>query len=457
MRNYIKKVFQSLTAALLIIGFGLLPLNVLALTWTVGNTANGGNTLTNSADRIRVSAGTAPVNGYLKVGKARLSVDATASTNTKMVVFDSDGTSGAPGTRLAVSDEVNISNSSEAEISFTFSDPNQIYMTVGHIYWIGVAFQDPGALDWKYSNTTAVGQVIYNSSDTYADGVEATFNSTGTTADRQIDAFVEIDEQLGSSYPIINPNLYDSGMRLDFDGVDERLTSASNPSYSSDTKSGGRTICMWFNLDTLPASETARILFSWSNSDAQGVWNFRIRTDRAVHGWSGTRWELQTALDTGAGTGTSTFVYSSAQTFAATTNYHLCLVSSGTAWSLYVNGSSTTVTVGAAGSGGNDGDWWGDVNGSGTITFFIWGVTTDGKGDDFAYFDDDLTAAEILRLYNGGKPIHPLAVGLTDLSGYWKMGEDSDGNVTTLYDAQGDDDYSSINMENADILRTNYY
>lgn len=273
-------------------------------------------------------------------------------------------------------------------------------------------------------------------------------------------AWFSIGQSIGATIYISNGVEYRSGLQLDLDGVDERLTSASNPSYSSDTKTNGRTLCMWFDMDTLPASETARLLFVWSNSDAQGVWNFRIRTDRASQGWSGTRFEMQVAQDSGGGTGLSTFIYSSAQTFAADTLYHLCLVSSGSAWTLYVNGSSTTLTVAAAGSGGNDGDWWGNVNGSGTITFYVFGnpaSATDGQLDDIAYFDDDLTASEITLLYNSGKPIHPRAVGLTDLSGYWRMGEDGSGSASTIHDVIGGDHYSATNMEDADIISTNYY
>lgn len=252
---------------------------------------------------------------------------------------------------------------------------------------------------------------------------------------------------------------YLSGIRLDFDGVDERISTTS-PSFQSDTKSGGRTLCYWFELDSLPASEATRTLFAWSNSDAQGVWNMRIRTDRAAFPWTGTRLEMQVAADTGAGTGASTLWYSSDQTFTTGTVYHLCLVSTGTAWQLYVNGSSKTVTVTNTGSGGNDGDWWGDVNGSGTITFYHGATTTsfnDGKFDDLEYFDDDLTSTEISLLYNNGKPIHPMAVGLTDLSGYWKMGEAEGGSVSTIYDVRGSDNWTSTNMEDADFVRTNYY
>lgn len=250
-----------------------------------------------------------------------------------------------------------------------------------------------------------------------------------------------------------------SGLRLDLDGVDERLTSALNPSNATDTKSGGRTICEWINMDAVPATETAYGLFGWSGSDGQGVWNARIRTDRASVPWTGTRFELQTALDTGAGTGTSTIIYGSGGTFSANTNYLICLVSSGTAWTLYVNGSSVALTVTSTGSGGNDGDWWADTNGSGNITLFLCGtgVYLNGKCDDVSYYDDDLTSTEIGLLYNGGKPIHPLAVGLTDLSGYWKLGETENGTASTIYDTRGTDNYTGTNLENADIIPTSYY
>lgn len=257
-----------------------------------------------------------------------------------------------------------------------------------------------------------------------------------------------------------NNILQHSWLRLDLDGVDERLTSASNPSYSGDTKTNGRTVCMLFELDSLPASEAIRVLFAWSNSDVQGVWNFRIRTDRAAFPWTGTRLEMQMAVDSGAGNGPSTLWYSSDQTFTTGTPYHLCLVTTGTAWELYVNGVSKTITVTNAGTGGNDGDWWGDVAGSGTITFYYGSSPTalnDGKFDDLAYFDDNLTSAEISTYYNGGDIVDPLSLGLTDLSGYWRLGETEGGAVTTVYDIVGSDNFSGTNMEAADIVTSTYY
>lgn len=453
MWNNLKKI---LITPILILTFLLNPLQVSAATF--GTTTNGGSTVTLSiTDKAVLSAGIPASNGILTTGKTRVWV-ASGSVNTKMLVYsDSSG----PSTLLAVSDEVALVNTTEQEISYTFSGVNQISLQASTTYWIGI-HADNSAITTTVSGQSC-GTTRYTVADDYSDGADTVFNigSASSAGSSCIDSYGEytVDDHLGSSYPLINPNLYDSGIRLDFDGVDERISTVS-PSFEGDKKTNGRTLCFWFELDSLPASEATRTLFAWSNSDAQGVWNIRVRTDRAAVPWTGTRIEMQVAQDTGGGSGASTIWYSSNQTIATGTVYHLCLVTTGTAWELYVNGASKTVTVSNTGTGGNDGDWWGDVNGSGTITFYHGATTTsfnDGKFDDLEYFDDNLTSTEISLLYNNGKPIHPRAVGLTDLSGYWKMGEAENGTVTTIYDVQGSDNWTATNMEDADFVRTNYY
>lgn len=461
MWNYINK---NLIIPILTLVFLFNPLGVIGATNSLG-TFNAGDTglIGISNDVVYLNKlTTSSIGGTLKSATTLVSVS-SGSAGSTMVVYGDNG-SGDPGTLLATSDAVTVNWTSFTTTNYVFSGQNQINLAPNTSYYIGIHNDDPGVPSFSRGLISSGGSSDYvwgNYNDTYP-GAETTFSNEDEFNFTLLNQIIYYESPEGISYPLINPNLYDSGLRLNFDGVDERLTSASNPSYSSDTKSGGRTLCMWFNLNTLPASETNSTLFAWSNSDAQGVWSFRIRNGRASVPWTGARWELQTALDTGAGTGTSTFIYSSAQTFSANTIYHLCLVSSGTAWTLYVNGSSTTLTVSATGSGGNDGDWWGNVAGSGTITFTS-GATNggaslfDGQIDDIAYFLDDLTASEVSLLYNGGKPIHPRAVGLTDLDHYWKLGEAENGAVTTIFDMVGSDNWSGTNMENADIVTTSYY
>ena len=455
MRNYLNKIISSLV----ILAFLFNPLGVMGASNTLGAiTAETYITATSSANVLVWNYTTGNTGGTVKTARIKNRVSG-GSAGSAMVIYADNG-SGDPGTLLATSDEVTVTWTSTATTTYTFSAQNQINLSPNTTYYVGIHYADPGVptFGWGISVDTATASecVFSNFNDTYP-GAETTFSVEDNYCFETGNLDVTFDSPEGVSYPLINPNLDDSGLRIDFDGVDERLVSANNPSFSTDTKTNGRSICLWFNMDNVPASETSHLLWNWSGSDGQGNWSFRMRTDRAVHGWSGTRFEMQTANDTGGGSSTSTFMYSSATTFAASTLYHICYISSGSAWSLYVNGSSVTLTVGAAGVGGNDGDWWGNVAGSGTITFGIGAAAFDGKIDDVSYYDDDLTAAEVLRLYNGGKPVHPLAVGLTDLSGFWKLGEDADGSITTIHDAQGDDNFSSVNGENADIVRTNYY
>lgn len=453
MRNYLNKI---LIAPIVILAFLLNPLITLsAVTHITGQNTGDLNTDSSSVDIIRLGSFTASNGtGTIKTGTGRLRVSSAGSFNVRMVVYSN--VAGTPTTLLSTSDATSVSSTSYSDVAFTFSGANQITITNGTTYWIGFHSEDPGAISAQVSKDGTSTQ--RNMTDTYSDGSPTTFSETSNSVGTiNLFIYAEDSDYLGQSFPLINPNLYDSGLRIDFDGVDERLVSANNPSFSSDTKTNGRSLCMWFNMDTLPASETSRILWNWAGSDGQGNWSFRMRTDRATHSWTGTRFEFQTANDTGGGSSTSTFMYSSATTFTTATLYHICFISSGSAWSLYVNGSSVTLTVSATGVGGNDGDWWGNVAGSGTITFGIGSTTFDGQIDDVAYFLDDLTATEVSLLYNGGKPIHPQAVGLTDLDHYWKLGESDNGSATTIYDSKGTDNFAGSNVENADIIPTNYY
>ena len=456
MRNYLNKILSPLV----ILAFLLNPLGVMGASNTFGHfDATDTGSSSNSSAEVVVSNYTTGTNsGTLTSGQARVRVTSGSGASTMVVYSDVAGT---PTTLLATSDEVTVTETSLTTKTYTFSNQNKINLTQNTTYWVGIHHADPGSPSFvlgTWDDADATNFYKANFSDTYP-GAETTFavDDSFTFFAINLEAYYQSPE--GISYPLINPNLNDSGLRLNLDGVDERLTSASNPSFSTDTKSGGRTLCEWVNLDTLPASEANFGLFGWSGSDGQGVWNARIRTDRAAVPWTGTRFEMQTALDTGAGTGSSTIIYGSGGTFTTATDYLICLVSSGTAWTLYVNASTVTLTVSSAGSGGNDGDWWADTNGSGNITLF-WcgsGVYLDGKCDDVSYYDDDLTATEIGLLYNSGKPIHPLAVGLTDLSGYWKNGEAENGVASTIYDMKGTDNMTGTNLENADIVTTSYY
>ena len=160
---------------------------------TVGQTANSGSSSTSSADKSVVSKFTAGFAGTLTGGHARLALSAGGSTTASLVVYAD--ASGAPGTRLAQSDPKSISNTTEAQIDFTFTGTNQVAVANGTSYWIGPSWQDPGSINVVYSRdaTTAQAQAV----TAYA---PTTFG-TGTAQAGPVDAWIDIVTAGGGSGP----------------------------------------------------------------------------------------------------------------------------------------------------------------------------------------------------------------------------------------------------------------
>lgn len=110
---------------------------------SLGKTSNGASSSASSADKTAVSSATASASGTLTAGHARAWLSATGSAVTKCVVYADSG--GAPGARLATSDPVTITNTAEQQIDYTFSGADAIAIASGTTYWVGLAWQDPGA------------------------------------------------------------------------------------------------------------------------------------------------------------------------------------------------------------------------------------------------------------------------------------------------------------------------
>jgi hypothetical protein len=130
---------------------------------TFGKTTDGTGSSGSSAPRVWVSAATPSSTGTVQTGQARLSVQAglSASFNTRFVIYADS--SGAPGALLAQSDVLVIpaTATTEAEQVYTFSGANQITVTSGTQYWIGVAWNDPdpsGTLQVLISRDATAGQ-----------------------------------------------------------------------------------------------------------------------------------------------------------------------------------------------------------------------------------------------------------------------------------------------------------
>lgn len=157
-------------------------------TATVGKTTDGASSSASSGDKIASSSATAAATGTLTSGVARVWLSATGSSATKMTVHADS--SGAPGALLAVSGEVVVTQTAEAGVAYTFSGAQQITITSGVTYWIGVFWQDPGTISINFSRDGTAGGRLENSGVTYP----TTPNPFGTGAANAgpIDAYVTI-------------------------------------------------------------------------------------------------------------------------------------------------------------------------------------------------------------------------------------------------------------------------
>lgn len=161
---------------------------------TFGKTSDGASETASSADRKRVSSASPSTNGTATKITVRCRLDAAGSTVAKGIIYSD--TTGAPDALLATSDEVTVNSTTEAEVDFPLSGGNQIAVTSGTTYWIGVHWQDPGTPGFAISrDATANGN--NNLADTYSDGPSNPYGS-GTSATGVIDAYVTYTEDSGT-------------------------------------------------------------------------------------------------------------------------------------------------------------------------------------------------------------------------------------------------------------------
>lgn len=152
---------------------------------TLGKTDDGPATSASSSNKTIVSKYTADQSGTLVAGHARLWTDTGSATNVKMVVYAD--TAGVPTTQLAVSDTITVSNTTEAQKDFTFSGGAQISITSGTVYWIGVAWPDPGTNNINWSRNATTGQTQQSTST-----APSPFGTPGTALSGPIDAYIDV-------------------------------------------------------------------------------------------------------------------------------------------------------------------------------------------------------------------------------------------------------------------------
>lgn len=161
---------------------------------TLGRTTGGAVDTASSTDKMAVSSFTATAGGKLTAGHFRAWLDASGSTSSKMVVYADS--SGAPGTRLAVSDQITINTTAEGVRDYVFSGANQITIVSGTTYWIGAAWDDPGTPNLTYSHD---GQTGKRTESTATYGTPPTpFGTVSGTFTGPIDAWVDVVSGTGA-------------------------------------------------------------------------------------------------------------------------------------------------------------------------------------------------------------------------------------------------------------------
>src|SRR3990167_10457982 len=149
---------------------------------TFGKTSNGDSSSGTSTETKKVSQATPIKDGVLTNLRARIWRGA-GTANAKAVVYSDNA--GQPDALLATSDEVSISNTSESEVNFPFSGGNQINLTAGTPYWIGIIYGGGAAVN--FSNDSTANGNKYNN-DTYSDGPTDPFG-TPSNSSGIIDAY----------------------------------------------------------------------------------------------------------------------------------------------------------------------------------------------------------------------------------------------------------------------------
>lgn len=166
---------------------------------TFGKLTDGASSSGSSANRVWVSPATPSSTGPVTTGHARLwfaAGHAAGTVNTRFAIYADS--SGLPGALLAVSDVLalnRVTQTTEAERVYTFSDVNIITVTSGTQYWIGPAWEDPdtsGTLQVLVSrdNTTTTPAQRQDAATTAGPTLPDPFGTPVGTGTGPIDAYI---------------------------------------------------------------------------------------------------------------------------------------------------------------------------------------------------------------------------------------------------------------------------
>lgn len=245
---------------------------------------------------------------------------------------------------------------------------------------------------------------------------------------------------------LIAPSSFRNALCADFNGTNEYMSRTGTLSFRSDTAGAWS---MWVRIDNTFGAPGQQMTLSFTPvTSGQDRMTFGPRRIAATG--TGTFFSI-VSLVGGAAVG-----YSGTTTaLTAGAWHHVVMQSSGTAWSMYVDGVLQTLTRWSA-LGSNTGEWFGDHSGtggqfmlSGQINGSVLSNFFDGRLDEYLYLSGRIfTAGEVASLYNSGTRTNPrkLASIQADLVTWWRMGDSRDS-ATTVFDEVGANDLTLVNMD----------
>jgi hypothetical protein len=137
--------------------------------------------------------------------------------------------------------------------------------------------------------------------------------------------------------------------------------------------------------------------------------------------------------------------------------HHIVVQSNGTAWAMWVNGVSQTMTRWDGFATANNGNWYGDVSGSdhslsvgARFMSNVYGPNYyAGLMDEVVYLTGRIfTSGEVAEIYNGGTPMNPHRLSMiSELTTWWRMGDSRDSATTVFDELSGGNDLTLVNMD----------
>lgn len=247
--------------------------------------------------------------------------------------------------------------------------------------------------------------------------------------------------------------------RILFDGVDERLYVTNPTDIFSDT-SGSNFAYFTFSNLTLADNDYMNISgFGDTTVTAGDQMQMGVRRLDSAYGSNNKRIEF--IWWDGSGTAN---IIGTTTNLAVDTLYFVVITSDGSTYKIYINGVEETLIVR---TGSNNGNWTGDMTVPGTKYMAIgntfrrnaWAsISMNGYIGGSGITAEVLTQAQVTAMYNGGKPFDPLLyISKTSLRSFYTMGDLENGSISTVYDIKGVNNLTNDNMEDADIVPSNYY